>query len=136
MIAVERGEQDQLQYIFNTVVEHAKAQKGRAFDEVGKCLYRQNDRKCFAGVLIPDEIYVSNFEHMTVDFINLKGGFYKSLSNREISLVKSLQDTHDFYNPDSWHERFEEIARSYALIYKGRSSDYTDSNSNQLRDSE
>lgn len=47
------------QEIFNTVLDHFAAQKGRATRGIrGACAYRGNDGgKCAAGVLIPDACY-------------------------------------------------------------------------------
>lgn len=129
----------ELQSIFDTVVNHAKAQKAKSirdkndpslpsleppFVQTNLCAYRTNELKCFAGALIPEEKYIPQFENGCVYYINQEQGFYKVFNYQEEKLVSELQNIHDHTEPNEWHEGFQQVAKKYELMYDGTQLDY------------
>lgn len=128
------------QEIFDTVVTHARRQGRKCVDESGDCLYRHGPDKCFAGALIPDNVYSTGMEQLNIqpllnantisdirpDSVEGTDGTLtdKNLQDlRELglaehaNLVVTLQKIHDGYEPNCWERQFEDIAQSYNLAY-------------------
>lgn len=87
------------QEIFDTVVRHAFAQRVPARNmDPPLCRYRAEDgKKCFVGVLIPDNIYVSQMDE--VGGVNaLVTRFQSTLPEwfgKHLALLEDLQEAHD-----------------------------------------
>ena len=128
------------QEIFDTVVAHARKQGRKCVDESGDCLYRHGPDKCFAGALIPDNVYSTGMEQLMImpllnantisdirvpSMENTDGTLTdKNLQDlRELglaehaSLVVKLQKIHGDYEPNRWERQFEDIAQTYGLTY-------------------
>lgn len=96
------------QEIFNVVWERAK-DKRKAWDN-GLCMYRMplgngESLKCFAGVLIPDDMYDPNMERATAHplmsmYPELKP--YLIPSDGKAGFIRSLQGIHDDFRVEEW----------------------------------
>ena len=125
---------------FDIVVRHARKQGHRCVDEGGDCLYRFEGDKCFAGALIPDNVYSTGMEQLiikpllnanTVSDIRPDSmeGTDGTLTDKNLqdlrglglaehaNLVVKLQKIHDDYEPNRWERQFEDIAQTYGLTY-------------------
>lgn len=129
------------QEIYDTVINHLRAQGQRAMGTVG-CAYRgAGGTKCAVGVLIPDELYdpaiegrsVTAFKPGTVsvDATNRKecdalGEAMPLLVEHNVLLgeLQSLHDAEENWNPNGFADRGEwiarDIARSFNLVYTRR----------------
>ena len=128
------------QEIFDTVVAHARKQGRKCVDESGDCLYRHGPDKCFAGALIPDNVYSTGMEQLNImplleantisdirvlSMENTDGTLtdknlqdLQGLGLREHAiLVVTLQKIHDGYKPNRWERQFEDLAKAYGLTY-------------------
>jgi len=112
------------QETFNTVVAHARKQGTRATKDIkgafGGCQYRMSDgRRCFAGVLIPDELYRANFEGWSLrsGVSNEPSHVGKVLADLgyDIDFVNELQKIHDMTSVDMWEEQFQDLAEKHGL---------------------
>ena len=98
------------QTIFSLVKELARKKE---LSLVGcLCKYRgPNGRKCFAGVLIPDEVYQSRFEEKCWSTLVLTENFPKE----HAVLIFRLQGVHDSEIPDEWDAKLAEVAEAFGL---------------------
>lgn len=114
------------QELFDTVAVHLLKQNESSVDEGGGCLYRSGDLKCAVGVLIPDELYSSDIEGISVG--KLYGGAYfisarkkvtdwlfTTFSENQIKFLTELQDIHDDGLPSEWRELLERLAINHGL---------------------
>ena len=125
------------QETFDTVVAHARKQKCQAYDK-GKgvwCCYRTEDgKKCFAGCLIPDELYDPEMEGGAVGVSlgdgNYRTGLVVSTSSQtklvsdtieslgyDCGFVYELQKAHDQWLPADWEDQFARLAAKHGLTY-------------------
>jgi hypothetical protein len=80
------------------------------------CCYRgENNTKCAAGQLIPDEEYSIAMEGKLcsdelVAPVLTAGG-------HNIDLCRRLQEIHDCYDVEDWEEKFKFLANREALVY-------------------
>lgn len=88
--------------------------KGKIFG----CFYRKNGLKCFAGCLIADEEYSSNFEGMIWSGLVAN----KYVPNTHMSLITALQKIHDFWKIDFWEQQFQKVAEEFNLEYKAENA--------------
>lgn len=129
------------QEIFDTVVAHARKQGHKSLDDTGEhCTYRHGQDKCFAGALIPDNVYSTGMEQIPVGALlgaytvadvsqrsmeNTDGTLtdqnlqdLRGLGLREhLSLVEKLQKIHDELLPRRWEEEFKYVAKTHSLNY-------------------
>lgn len=104
------------QMMFDRVVAHARAQKVEAKCD-DACRYRTPDGlKCFAGCLIPDEMYLPEMEGNSARTIATE---YPGIfgENPDLSLLARLQRVHDDYDPAEWEGLFQGIAQEDDLTY-------------------
>lgn len=100
------------QTIFSLVKEHARKKEPSLVGCLCLCRYRgPNGRKCFAGVLIPDEVYQSRFEEKCWSTLVLTENFPKE----HAGLIIRLQDVHDVEIPDEWDTKLAEVAAEFGL---------------------
>lgn len=116
-----------LQETFDIVVAHARKQGCKSMDG-GICLYRgPNGLKCWAGILIPDEEYVPEMEHMSISQIGLARTCILN-QGHDIALVEELQRCHDDFREDggpldlcrdlaNWEKGFALVADKWGLQY-------------------
>lgn len=82
------------QEIFDKVAEHLQKQGRCAMGEDGFCVYRgEEGTKCAVGALIPDELYDSNIEGVTVADIPRYDDTEEDA--RKLVLLGRLQRVHD-----------------------------------------
>lgn len=114
------------QEVFDTVLAHARTMGGVQCRSEAGCVYRgQLGSKCFAGVLIPDDVYnESKFERLTWDMLVED----QLVPERHASLIADLQQIHDssFYENNNrilirgvlwWEFLFGVAACKYNLTY-------------------
>ncbi len=118
------------QEIFDKVVTHARKQNAKAILGVGvlDCRYRMDDGKqCFFGCLIPDNLYDPKMEgkgirrEMGDNNLILFGKVLDFLEvdreSDDIRFLSRLQGIHDHCEPEKWEERFQDVAKEFALEY-------------------
>lgn len=125
-----------LQKLFNDVWNGLKSQNfNRSTDKLGDCLYRgDNNLKCAAGHIIPDELYDSDMEGISffvgvwIDKVNtsiaqkLKNHLKEHYDiiddewDEFAAIVNILQGIHDLsYFPQVMREKLEEFATGHEL---------------------
>ena len=104
------------QEIFDFVVNHLRLQGKKPLNEHGTCAYRgENNRKCAAGCLIPDDSYSPDMEGeawgsgVATRDLSLEIGF--------VNLVTDLQVVHDVSSVQHWEKMLESMAKNHGLIY-------------------
>lgn len=102
------------QETFDTVVAHLRKQGCRAGIK-NACLYRDGDRKCAAGCLIPDDKYRPDMEGKSVYQTPVCQVLHELRHN--IELVADLQTVHDRYDIFDWEINFKDIANKWMLKY-------------------
>lgn len=121
-----------LQEAFDKIWEHA--QKKERAHMPGGCRYRTDDgRKCFAGCLIPDELYDPIIEERKFscgidrdmdpipashqDSVNKVIEIRRALgiNNDDASYIAMLQLIHDKNDPEQWNNRLIGFAEKYHL---------------------
>lgn len=110
-----------LQNTFDKVVAHLRQQNCRAMDEILGCRYRgENNTKCAAGCLIPDELYQPEMEGEgfsgTGDMCLAQRILHKL--GYDTYFVKELQSIHDRHPVKDWETQFEKLAQKYSLKYQ------------------
>lgn len=107
------------QEIFNKVFLGLKSQEFRqSVNEHNVCQYRGEDGlKCAVGHLIPDEIYIKEWDEHTTLADSLPPDVYDSMGIRadfgaSVDFLMELQNIHDNYDVP---ERMEENYRQFAL---------------------
>ena len=103
-----------LQEAFNAVWERAKDKvKAVTDNNWADCLYRAKDgRKCFMGVLIPDEEYTPDMEGDGILQIIDKLPCLKGLN---VEYLNDLQIIHDGYSTDKWEDKLKDFALIHNL---------------------
>ena len=117
------------QEAFNKIWERAKDHREAKVPITKNCKYRLRTEegetlKCFVGALIPDELYDSELEGLSIS--NLLGGtlesfeplaeYFKGISK---SILIECQWVHDLYKPKDWEGRLREVAQQYSLEIPG-----------------
>lgn len=98
------------QKIFDKVATHLQKQGRRALDKDGVCVYRgEEGAKCAVGALIPDELYDSKVEGVTVAGIPRHDDTEEDA--RKLVLLSRLQRVHD--NGYPW--ALASVAEDYKL---------------------
>ena len=107
------------QETFDTVARHLLTQRRVALNDQGTCAYRGVDEtKCAAGVLIPDEEYLPDFECKAVaiagNFADAPrptdvGRVIQRLGH-DLTLVRSLQKIHDSLRVCEWGAALRALA--------------------------
>lgn len=124
------------QTAFNLVWERAKDQRKATvripdtYDSGGSCVYRSpNGLKCFAGVLIPDELYQPTFENTVISgLVENKSQdrdrpfppediqpLQAHLADCSTRLLDRFQTIHDSYEVSEWESRLMDLAREFNL---------------------
>lgn len=113
MITLKTLPQATAQEVFNQVVNHLRAQGCKSM-HAGLCVYRaEGGLKCAAGCLMSDE-EAAQVEN-SIDWYVLKTR--GQVPEDHFSLISALQDAHDFVNPTSWEEKFQELAAKFEVTY-------------------
>lgn len=108
------------QEVFSLVKEHArKGQRSVApfrnhitgEVEIGGSYRGPNGAKCFAGILIPDDVFDQWFENKPWSFLVEKYNF----PPQHRALIQSLQFLHDFEEVKQWDSGFSAIAQRFGL---------------------
>ena len=110
------------QEVFDKVVAHARQQGCKSLIENGLnpeegpiCAYRgENNTKCFAGILIPDEDYRKSYE----DKASMAVFHAIGITDMDDFLVRNLQVIHDKYDVEEWEGKFKKLANDWLLVYK------------------
>jgi hypothetical protein len=98
------------QEVFNIVYTHLFKQNKQSFDGY-ICCYRNENLKCAAGVLIPDECYKPEFE----------GRGWRRLVEENVvppehsDLICDLQFIHDTLETEDWPKFLTDLAKRYGL---------------------
>lgn len=112
------------QWVFDTVVRHAREQGEKAEYENGGCAYRTRfGLKCFMGALIDDNQYDPGLEGQGVESAEVESALIKSTSPIDIafiwrhpdSFLRLLQTIHDDHIVEEWEHEFEEFAGAHNL---------------------
>ena len=104
------------QEIFDTIVNHLRAQGAPAID-VASCKYRaSNGFKCAVGCLISDEQYNTEMEGKLVSSLIIYGWLPKDFESH-LSLLKCMQFIHDDHSVGKWETQFRITAGLYNLQY-------------------
>ena len=113
-----------LQEIFDKVATHLLTQNARAQAPNGTyCYYRApGGLTCAVGCLISDEAYQPQIEGVGVGNDRVSRVVAQSigqvaLSERQQSLLASLQNIHDEVDPDRWPEALRKVAIHHKFQY-------------------
>ncbi len=119
------------QEVFNKVSTHLLSQMKQAHNEKFFCAYKTNNGlKCAIGCLIPDNLYDPKIEGLTIrnimELISSQTLFFKNiletelgpLNNDDLIFLKDLQLIHDFFFPNEWKEKLENLAKSSNLVFE------------------
>ena len=111
------------QQAFDIMVQHLR-QQGRPsrYDATG-CRYRGPDgTKCAVGALIPDSLYRSGMEGLTIKSLVIEdrdvyGELCNLLDSIDLQLLEEMQTIHDHHTPANWERSFKECAEEFGLNY-------------------
>jgi hypothetical protein len=121
------------QEIFDTSVNHLRAQGKQAFIEVPikslngiriekRCCYRTPEGlKCAIGVFIQDEEYRTWMELQTIGYLSWASRLPPRLQNLfkdNLTLLRELQLIHDYHDPSTWEEKWKNLAGIHGLVYE------------------
>ena len=118
MITLATLPQATAQEVFDQVATHLLTQmrKSEGASEPGGalwCLYRgPNGTKCAAGCLMSDEEYHNLIDHGVEWIVLVYAG---AVPNHHRTLISRLQQVHDCYPPNQWHEKLEYYASDFSL---------------------
>lgn len=107
------------QEIFNKVWKHAIVEKNpKSLDEWLDCKYRGPDnKKCFLGVCIPDNLYQQRFEGYAADTIfNVIGNKLFDKRSVGVHFLHAIQSIHDKSETHHWEELLREFATANKLV--------------------
>ena len=110
------------QEIFDKVTEHLLEQNAKSMAPEGRCMYHGPDgKKCALGIFMTAE-EASNYELLEwSDLIYGKGSpKFPSTDDTADSLLISLQNIHDGFNPEEWEKALEAEAVRYHLKFRGK----------------
>lgn len=100
------------QECLDKIVTHLRSQGEQSLLQ-GSCAYRGKDGlMCAVGCLIPDSEYKYAMEGCIVAQLEM----FEAWDTNTKILLRELQRVHDFFTPDSWEERFEQIAGRRDLV--------------------
>lgn len=105
------------QQIFDTVLNHLRAQGIASRDDNGSCAYRgKNGASCAIGCLIPGSFYHKSIEGFTVNNVRVMDIMQKlGISDHE-KLLGRLQRCHDGMESE-WESKMKFIAGYFGLDY-------------------
>lgn len=108
------------QEVFDKIATHLLTQNSAAYD--WGCKYRTNDgRKCAIGCLIPDHLYDSNIEGLSLSgnnrLISILENVLGQLDDIDHKILRDLQDLHDSIHIEKWKFNLKIIAKRYNLMY-------------------
>jgi hypothetical protein len=104
------------QQIFDQIVGHLRMQNAKC-KSGDSCMYRNpKGLKCAAGCLIADDEYKEIFEHQVFAYVALSL-CHLGVHQEALSLISTLQQTHDNKAIMHWERRFKEIAEAYGVTY-------------------
>ena len=117
-----------LQHMFDIIVNHLLTQRERSKDPVLKvndgsgkgCLYRgPNGLQCGIGPLIADSQYNEELECTVVVNLPFVRVFDAPLKERRAVLpfLDACQKVHDHSVPSDWHDKLQELAEFYNLVF-------------------
>ena len=116
------------QEVFDIVVNHLFTQGRPAYDGVRGCMYRAPDGlRCAVGVLIPDDLYDTEFETNSSDKV-IHDLFKSGLADwrEHEKLLLALQDAHDNslrtsvydFNTTALRTQLLKVAAEFSLEYR------------------
>jgi hypothetical protein len=106
------------QNIFNTVVNHLRAQNCKSLDKIGRSKYRGLDNcKCAAGILIDDCLYEEGMEGWNITEIINDNEILSMVFGAHITLINQLQALHDWIEVRQWEAALEKLAQQYNLLF-------------------
>jgi hypothetical protein len=116
------------QEVFDIVVNHLFTQGRPADDDVRGCMYRAPDGlRCAVGVLIPDDLYDTEFETNSSDKV-IHDLFKSGLADwrEHEKLLLALQDAHDNslrtsvydFNTTALRTQLLKVAAEFSLEYR------------------
>lgn len=124
------------QEVFNKVSTHLLSQMRQALGKNYFYAYKTKDGlKCAIGCLIPDNLYDPKIEGLTIrdimeissqilfsknilEFKNILETELGPLNNDDLIFLKDLQLIHDFFFPDTWKKKLENLAKSSNLVFE------------------
>lgn len=118
MITLKTLPQATAQEVFDQVAKHLLTQMKKsasesASDSKDYCMYRGFDgTKCAAGCLIADDEYKLEFENH--NWLHLSGSNYL-VPEEHCYLITKLQDIHDYYKPEDWRVKLNNLAKNNHL---------------------
>ena len=96
------------QETFDTVAKHLLTQGQRSTDGANTCRYRGSEgRKCAAGVLIPDAVYVDDMEGFGWSAVC---DMHPQVPQAHCELIAELQRIHDTAEPQAWPKQLRRLA--------------------------
>ena len=114
MITLKTLPQATAQEVFDQVAKHLLTQMKKSASESAPdskdyCMYRGFDgTKCAAGCLISDDEYKPEFEQK--DWRSLQEEFQQMITMKHMDLIYKLQDIHDYYKPEGWRVKLNNLA--------------------------
>ena len=106
------------QELFDKIKSHLLKQGRRSLNAEGKCAYRSADgAQCAVGCLIKDEHYDPSLEGQGVWSLEMKSILwqYGIVASQSLRLLNSLQELHDYNDPENWEAKLNEVAREFNL---------------------
>lgn len=101
------------QEVFDKVVTALRAQGCKSLDHDDNCMYRgNNNTKCAAGHILPDELYNPKLEQYIVYDIDIFDSLVENLQ-----FLRHLQRIHDTNKVSSWEDHWKKLAGEHNLIY-------------------
>jgi len=113
-----------LQEVFDQCVTHLLAQNQRCYGIYeGNCVFRRVEEdgtvtRCAVGCFISDSMYTEDFEERSF-YIIAEELFNVTIAEDAYSLLRDLQNVHDFKLPPQWSESLQTVAHGYDLVFKG-----------------
>jgi hypothetical protein len=113
MITLKTLPQATAQEVFDQVAKHLLTQMKKSVAKKNYCMYRGFDgTKCAAGCLISDDEYKLEFENH--NWSHLSGTKYL-VPEEHCYLITKLQDIHDYYEPEDWRVKLNNLAEKSNL---------------------
>ncbi len=114
------------QEFFTKTVTHLRQQGAKSFlrnldgtpmmgEMRPQCAYRDGPRSCAVGCHIPDDLYDSSLEGVTVYSIMRKPDLSPIWSGVHPDLLGCMQSVHDLRKLKDWEQAFADVANSWGL---------------------
>jgi len=102
------------------LLKQGKAARKENEKGVNRCVYRTDDGlKCAVGQIIPDNLYQSGMEDLSVDVLFQIFSDEMSAIGLDMAtqghLLNDLQCVHDTSGPVYWAENFRQVAKDFNL---------------------